>query len=76
MSYIYSAGGVSVILFTNIIIIQALCVLKSYIACGCNHVSLFTWTSTHVAEREYDTSYFHNQVQRVLIDDHNVPKFT
>ena len=29
-----------------------------------------------VAEREYDTSYFHNQVQRVLIDDHNVPKFT
>ena len=28
------------------------------------------------AEREYDTSYFHNQVQRVLIDDHNVPRFT
>ena len=31
---------------------------------------------TRVAEREYDTSHFHNQVQRVLIDDHNVPKFT
>lgn len=31
---------------------------------------------THTAEREYDTSYFHNQVQRILIDDHNVPKFT
>lgn len=28
------------------------------------------------AEREYDTSYFHHQVQRVCIDDHNVPKFT
>lgn len=28
------------------------------------------------SEREYDTSYFHNQVQRVLIDDHNVPRFT
>lgn len=28
------------------------------------------------SEREYDTSYFHHQVQRICIDDHNVPKFT
>ena len=28
------------------------------------------------AEKEYDTSYFHHQVQRIHIDDHNVPKFT
>ena len=41
---------------------------------ACNRVSICTYT--HIAEREYDTSYFHNQVQRVLIDDHNVPKFT
>lgn len=28
------------------------------------------------SEKEYDTSYFHHQVQRIHIDDHNVPKFT
>ena len=44
----------------------------SGLACCCVPVH----ACTHTAEREYDTSYFHNQVQRVLIDDHNVPKFT
>eukprot|EP00731_Ephydatia_muelleri_P030536 Em0022g50a len=28
------------------------------------------------SEKEYDTRHFHHQVRRILIDDHNVAKFT
>jgi hypothetical protein len=27
----------------------------------------------HLGERSYDTGYFHGRVERVMIDDHNVP---
>ena len=31
-------------------------------------------TTLILGERFYDTSYFHDRVERVLIDDHNVPR--
>jgi hypothetical protein len=27
-----------------------------------------------LGERFYDTNFFHNRVERILIDDHNVPR--
>ena len=27
-----------------------------------------------LGERFYDTTFFHNRVERILIDDHNVPR--
>lgn len=37
-----------------------------------NHYKLYNLCS----ERSYDTSFFNNSVERILIDDHNVPKLS
>ena len=58
-----------------------MCVCAVYVHISCctvtvDQLMLLLLLLLYAAEREYDTSYFHNMVQRVLIDDHNVPRFT
>lgn len=41
-----------------------------------NHVNHVKWYFLFSGEKGYDPKFFHYRVERIFIDDHNVPTLT